>query len=459
MRRFAWLAIFVGCSSPATLNTDLEIKAGTAKAKISPEEPVMLAGYPSPNRISQGVSRDLWARALALEDARGDRVVFVTADIIGFGPGMSRRIKAAAKERHGLDEGRLMLVGSHTHSGPVISERALVDRPEQARAKDAYIDRLCTTAGELIGDALKNLRPAKLSFSRGEARFGMNRRVKQPDGRWWFGDNPQGPTDPDVPVLVSRTLEGQVGAVVFTYACHCTSIRSNNEGFQQVHPDYAGVAAQELEHRFPGAAALYVTGCGGDIDPSPRGPLQRAEEHGRTLAEVVAAEVGRPDRRGVAGRLRARYRRVDLPLEKPDLERLQKLAADKGNQQKFAQETLRKIEQGSAATSVNYPLQVWELGPELTLVALGGEVCVDYALRLKGELGRDKHWVVGYANEVMCYIPSERVLAESGYESGWALSQGKGVASYQMSGSGWPTPFAAGLEDRLIKTVREMVTP
>ena len=64
---------------------------------------------------------------------------------------------------------------------------------------------------------------------------------------------------------------------------------------------------------------------------------------------------------------------------------------------------------------------------------------------------------VGYANEVMCYIPSERVLKENGYESGWSLAWGRGVAAYQMSGSGWATPFALGLEDRIVEAVHRLV--
>jgi hypothetical protein len=61
---------------------------------------------------------------------------------------------------------------------------------------------------------------------------------------------------------------------------------------------------------------------------------------------------------------------------------------------------------------------VWRLGRELQWVFLGGEVVVDYSLRLKSELGAQTTWVAGYANDVMGYIPSRRVLDEGGYEGG-----------------------------------------
>src|SRR5260370_41521873 len=83
---------------------------------------------------------------------------------------------------------------------------------------------------------------------------------------------------------------------------------------------------------------------------------------------------------------------------------------------------LKRIEkEGSLNGTYPYPVQAWRFGDGLTWVALGGEVVVDYSLRLKGELGRGTTWVAGYSNDVMAYIPSLRVLKEGGYEGGGAM--------------------------------------
>lgn len=137
--------------------------------------------------------------------------------------------------------------------------------------------------------------------SSSEATFGVNRRVRKSDGNYDFGANPAGVTDPDVPVLLVQTPEGAPRAVVFTYACHCTSIRNGHEGFYQYHPDYAGVAADEIERQLPRSTALYVTGCAGEIDPQPQGGVKVAELHGRSLATVVLALVNRTGLRAVRG--------------------------------------------------------------------------------------------------------------------------------------------------------------
>ena len=67
------------------------------------------------------------------------------------------------------------------------------------------------------------------------------------------------------------------------------------------------------------------------------------------------------------------------------------------------------------------PIQVWSFGSDLTLIALGGEVVVDYALELKRKYGAEKLWVAGYSNDVFGYVPSVRVLHEGGYEGGGAM--------------------------------------
>ena len=73
---------------------------------------------------------------------------------------------------------------------------------------------------------------------------------------------------------------------------------------------------------------------------------------------------------------------------------------------------------GTLPTSQKMPLQVWRFGTDLTLVALGGEVVVDYALRLRRDHPDDHVWPVGYANDVFGYVPSRRILDEGGYEGG-----------------------------------------
>ena len=92
------------------------------------------------------------------------------------------------------------------------------------------------------------------------------------------------------------------------------------------------------------------------------------------------------------------------------------------------------------------PVQVICLGDKLTMVTIGGEVVVDYSLRLKRELGRNHSvWVAGYSNDVMVYIPSLRVLREGGYEGGGAMRY--------VRSNPHPSHWAESIEKRLMDRI------
>ena len=80
------------------------------------------------------------------------------------------------------------------------------------------------------------------------------------------------------------------------------------------------------------------------------------------------------------------------------------------------------------------------------MVFLGGEVVVDYALRLKWETDASRVWVTAYSNDVPCYIASKRVLDEGGYE-----------ADMSMVFYGRPARFAPETEDLIVRTVHELL--
>jgi hypothetical protein len=88
----------------------------------------------------------------------------------------------------------------------------------------------------------------------------------------------------------------------------------------------------------------------------------------------------------------------------------------------------------------------WTFGKDLAMIFLAGEVVVDYSLRLKKELGVKGLWVNAYSNDVPCYIASDRVIREGGYE-----------VEYSMYSYNRPGRFAEGIEDLIINTVYELL--
>ena len=80
-----------------------EFKAGVARKVITPTESIWMSGYAARTRPSEGILHDLWAKALALEDPQGKRLVIVTIDLIGLPREMSDRVAARVKAKHGLE--------------------------------------------------------------------------------------------------------------------------------------------------------------------------------------------------------------------------------------------------------------------------------------------------------------------------------------------------------------------
>jgi hypothetical protein len=164
-----------------------------------------VAGYANRTKPSEGVVQELHAKALVLQDPSGERAILVTSDLLGFPAVVSRTIAKRAEKQYHLTRDQLLLSSSHRHGGPVVNKMLGIIYPmnaQQSADVDAYTNELEKKVAKLVGAALKALRPARLSWGRGEAGFAMNRRARTKE-RMIIGVNKEGPVDHDVPVLPS----------------------------------------------------------------------------------------------------------------------------------------------------------------------------------------------------------------------------------------------------------------
>lgn len=423
-------------------------KAGTARVNITPETPLRMAGYAGRTAPASSKLTDLWVRALALEDPAGRRAVLLSADLCFVTHPMADAVCRRLEQSRKLPRDAVLLAVTHTHSGPQVDgDVAEVFFDLTAAERDGLktsTRRLEDQFAEAAEAALDHLEPARLAWARGHATFAVNRRnnaegkvpTLRAEGRL------VGPVDYDVPVLIVRKPEGPVRAIVFSYACHATVLSAS-----QWCGDYPGYAMSELQASFPQATALFVAGCGADQNPLPRRAQALAEGYGKELAQAVRSAVNGVQQ-PIEGRLVTALQHIDLSFaEVPTPQELQKHAEGKDAiRRRWARLLQKQLDaKRPLPTSYAYPVQVWQLGSGPILVALGGEVVVEYALRLKRELGPDRTWIAGYCNDVMGYIPSERVLGEGRYEGAGA-----------MIVYGRPGPWKPGLENAIVKKVREL---
>jgi neutral ceramidase len=429
----------------ASTLTAADYKAGLASLVITPSRPIYLSGYANRTHPSEGVALDIKARALAIEDRRGERVVIVAAELIGLPRAMADIIAARVQKAYDLDRARLLLNVSHTHTGPMVAGNLtnLFDLgPADQQIIQEYTARLTDDLVALVGMAIQNLSPADLWFGNGQAHFGVNRRQRA-KAAVQIGVNPQGPTDPDVPILKITSPDGHLRALLFGYACHNTTLTGE---FYKITGDYAGYAQAAIEKANPAATAMYLALCGGDQNPNPRGTLELAEQHGKTLAdEVMRVAAGKLAR--VRGPVRAAFQIVDLDFAPHTRSTFETRLEDRTSARvRHARAMLRTYDEGRPIRRYSYPVQAIQFGRDLTILALGGEVVVDYCLRVKKEYGAKGIMAAAYSNDVMSYIPSKRVLQEGGYE-----------ADSSMIYYGLPGPYAEDVEDRIFTTIRQVL--
>lgn len=358
---FRFVVLVVGLTLGMAKGDEATWKAGIARAVITPQKAVWLAGYGS-KRPPDGKLHDLWMKALALEDNTGRRAVLVTSDFQGVPKSMSDVVFAQLREKFGLERRQVLLTFSHNHCGPRLGDD-LVDyypvEEEQVSLVQEYTAEMTSRMVALVGESLGKLAPAHLQTGRGRASFAVNRRNNSEadvPALLAAGKALAGPVDHAVPVMTVTRPDGRLDAIVFGYACHPTTLC-----FFTWCGDYPGFAQLELETKHPGATAMFVNTCGGDQNPLPRRSVELCEHYGERLATAVEGVLDGP-REPVSPGLRTAFAYVELPYLKV-VSREELLAdwrADNPIRARWAARMLAKLESGEMfPASYPYPLHAW----------------------------------------------------------------------------------------------------
>lgn len=426
------------------------IDAGVATIDITPETPIRLTGYGVREKSeTTEIMHRLEGKALAIGNDQQKPVIIITVDLLGITERVANRVRNELQAKANVDPAHVGFMASHTHGGPELGnainilqyrsdERGYADsllELEQLIHIAEYNETLVRKLTEVALSALSKRTPAYISWGQGQAGFARNRRPLS------------GPVDVALPALKVTNTDGTLKAIFLNYACHGTTL----EGINQINGDWISEAKKMIEARHPGALALVALGCGADADPSPRGTVEAVQRNGKEIAdnaEKLISATLQPVETAPSGKMVV----VKLPFSKtPTVPELIEQARNRSKKTTlyalYARIALDKIQRGEALpTEVDMPIQVWSFGDGLAMVNLGGEVTVDYSLRLKNEMGAERLWVNGYANDVPCYIASARVIREGGYE-----------ADFSMTCYNKPSPLKEEAENIIIKAVYDLM--
>lgn len=411
---------------------------GVASVDVTPDYPIRLSGYGFRRTESEGVTHPIFAKAIAFGDEGREPAVLVAVDNLAIPAYMTDDLAARLERKAKLGRARLAVTATHTHTAPMLTNTLPtlfgVPIPQEHQAHiDRYTHELADKLEQVALAALADLKPAKLAYGIGEADLSFNRRPQS------------GPVDHDLSVLAIQSPDGALRAVYVSYACHCTTLSDN-----KLSGDWAGFVQDAFEKNHPGAVVITSVGCGADSNPKAAGTGEKAAiaaAQGKLIADAVERTLNgklTPLTAPIASTLGS----IDLPFDPPPTRaQWEEKAKRQDAVGHHARVQLARLDKGEALqTVVHYPIETWAFGDQLAMVFLPGEVVVDYALRLKREFDRTRLWVNAYSNDVPCYIPSERVLKEGGYEGGDAM------VYYDR-----PTRFAPGLEQKIVDEVHRKV--
>jgi hypothetical protein len=425
-----------------------EWKIGASRVDVTPTEPVRLSGYAARVKPSEGVDSSLFVRSLYLKHKNGDPLLIVSLDAIGISASMTEEIGRVLQAEFGLTRAQIVLCTTHSHTAPHLDgvltnlfADSLSSREREASQR--YTKQLVDSTLNSVRNAIANIETGTVSIAQDQADFAINRRVIQ-SGRWAnFGETPNGPVDRRVRVLSARNQAGELIAVAYQYACHCTSISPERN---RVSSDWAGLSAEILEKENPGLVALPIIGTGCGFQPNPRGEYVHAQTHAKSMFEAVTRAIAM-EQKPLAAPTHTSFSYAGLEFDRPDVSTLQELLKIPINIQNRARGLLETLKvKDRIPESYPAPIHFWAFGDQLAWVFLGGEVVVDYQIRLERELSQFSDvWVAAYVDDVFAYVSSERLRREGGYE-----------VDSSMIYYNQPGPWVSGTEEKLVKAVLDL---
>ncbi len=272
----------VACVAPSGRRELKQAIAGTARIDITPDWPVMLAGFGQRTSPGTGIHDRIFAKALYLSNGE-DRLLIITTDLLCIPAPLARAVIAALGPLTGLAQDQICLCASHTHSAPLP-----VDAGDGAIGIARYAPFLRGALVDVGAAAIAAARQSRLRSGVGEVDLFLNRRTR---------GNPN-IVDPRVAVLaVDDAASGAPVAVLFGVGCHPVTMGWDN---MQISADFPGCAQHAIEAALPGVNALFFNTTEGNVIPrtspnldalDPRGYCGGGFENSVRIGEAIAGEV------------------------------------------------------------------------------------------------------------------------------------------------------------------------
>jgi neutral ceramidase len=396
------------------------MKVGAASAEITPELGLVMEGYDVRKDGAKGIHDPLMVRVVVAEGPDAT-VALIVADLIQIDPPLQEVVAAEVLRRTGIAREQMQLVGTHTHSGPMLREPSPV------------VDRIGSVIADTVEEAWRTRREANAAVGIGTVTgIGANRR---PNG---------GPVDDRVTVTRYDASDGSPIATLVNYGCHPTTLGPNNYLYSA---DYPGVACRAIEAAV-GGVAIFTTGPQGDVNPggySPEGSMvgvvvpwrtfESAERYGGLVAES-AIDTWERLRPGPSDRVWGASRVIELQrkeLPEPEAARAAARTTAQAEAEvraaRFSDDTIYHAAVAAAyaeviADQASDPERPGAVRVRISALALGpmlhagvqGELFVGLGQSIRSRLGEDSTTIAALCDGTIGYICTAEAYEVGGYE-------------------------------------------
>jgi neutral ceramidase len=385
------------------------LKAGVAKVDITPPPGLRLWGFEDRTAPSTGTRDPLYARVLVLE-AGETRMALVALDLgRPFGPDSMERLRVEVRQSSGISN--VLVVASHTHSAPVISDSYPDGTPPW---EEATLKKIAQAINEAHEQAVE----AQLGTGYGVTYIGHNRLRHNPDGTVsWFERNttrvPTAPIDPTVSVLRVDKAGGRPLAILVSYACHPVIFGADNLEYSA---DFPGVMTKTVEEAFGGQPlCFFLQGAPGDINPFYAATrLEEDAVHwrdwtGQHLGEA-AARVAKEIHTDAVTDASIDYAEDLLTFRlRWDLEKFRQGLMQALGPQGFADYA------AGLKPEFQLPVTTVLINKRIAFLAMPGEPFVNFQVNWRDRCPVPNPFLLGYANGYYGYFPTIRASTEGGY--------------------------------------------
>lgn len=427
------------------------LKAGAAKADITPAMGTQIDGDIGRYRPTEEVRDPIYARALVLEQ-EGRRFCLLSMDLLSITHEWSDRVRQRLSDRFGFPREAVAVHVTQTHSAPSLGKLMLSDRLPavqkypwlQGLNNEDYCPMALERIEKAVAAALSQLQPVRVGYaSELDGRVAFNRRYVMRDGTaTMFGGRKrqeilhiEGPADPEVGVLAFTNAAGTHTALLLHHTSHPT------HGYPQrfISADWPGLWCERIEPELKGGLPLIVNGCCGNVhhanvlDPTQ---VDTAERMVQLLSETARKAMGKLNYEHQL-KLDWRSQTIPLPFREVPKEKFDKAKAliaehpepmwlDEAKTRVdwawcYAASMLDLEEMVTTQPHFEYEVQALRVG-DVGIVVLIGEPFVEGQLEIKMRSPAKRTYVAHMSNGYAGYIPTPRALKGGGYETDVCVS-------------------------------------